>query len=88
MRRGREPRILEEGGQINLSSPVPVKEIHRTFQFGRYAWLDDAEDVPDGLHRERLERMVKEAEVDEADRIGSDSDTESGSFISRFIFRG
>lgn len=83
----KEPRILEEGGQVNLYSPAPVKDVHRTFQLGLYAWLDDAEDVLDELHQERLERMVKEAEVDEADKRDSDADTENSSFISRFIYQ-
>ncbi|WP_435178762.1 helix-turn-helix domain-containing protein [Halorussus sp. AFM4] len=82
----KEPRILEEGGQINLYAPAPIEEIHRTLQLGLYAWLDDAEDVLYELHQERLERMVKEAEVEETDR--TDVDDESHSFISRLIYQG
>ncbi|WP_435175821.1 helix-turn-helix domain-containing protein [Halorussus sp. AFM4] len=67
----KRPRGLEQGGQVNQYSPVPLDEVHRRLQLGLYRWLADAETVLDELHREKLELLVREAEVDPTDDPGS-----------------
>lgn len=66
----KRPRVLKQGGQVNQYSPVPLDEVHRRLQLGLYRWLADAEAVLDELHREKLELLVREAEVEPTDDPG------------------
>lgn len=84
----KEVRNLREGGQVNVYATVPIDDIHRTFQLGLYTWLNDAEELLDELHQERLERMIENADVEVADESDTGADRgESDSVISRLFHR-
>lgn len=84
----KEVRNLREGGQVNVYSTAPIEDIHRTFQLGLYTWLDDAEELLDELHQERLERMMEDADVEATDESDTAADgDESDSVISRLFHR-
>lgn len=73
----KEPRLLSEGGRVDVYSPVSEETVRRQLKLGLYVWLTHAVDVVETVNREKIDAMARAQRAD---------DDEGGRELLRQVF--